>query len=164
MPVEGPAAAPAAEPAAPAPGSEVPAAAQAAAVPAEPAAPAAAPSVPAADAAQVAELLKAAHALYDRKQRKPAYAAYEQVLAVQPNNPEALSKLGYLELQAGDDARAKQFASQAVAIDPTSSEGWIVLGAALESLRDRTGAREAYAKCAELGTGPYASECKRLAR
>ena len=68
------------------------------------------------------------------------------------------------ELLLLGQVNAKQFGARAVEVDPTNAEGWIVLGAALESLRDRAGARDAYTKCAELGTGPYAHECKRLAR
>lgn len=113
---------------------------------------------------EVAELLKSADALYKRNKFKQARAAYEQVLAADPNAPEALSRTAFLDLQAGDNEKAKQFAARAVEVDPTSSEGWIVLGAALESLKDRTGARAAYAKCAELGTGAFVRECKRLAR
>ena len=109
-------------------------------------------------------MLKTAGALYKRNKRKQAREAYEQVLAVDPNASEALSRIAYLDLQAGDNDHAKQFGARAVEVDPTNAEGWIVLGAALESLRDRVGARDAYTKCAELGTGPYAHECKRLAR
>jgi Flp pilus assembly protein TadD len=86
------------------------------------------------------------------------------VLEVDPASSFALSRVAYLHLQAGDDARARQYAARAVELDATSSEGWIVLGAALEALRDRAGARAAYQQCAATGAGEYAAECRRLAR
>jgi hypothetical protein len=131
---------------------------------AEPTLPVTAAAPAPADAARAATMLQAAHALYDRGRRKEALAAYESVLDVDPASPQALSRIGYLHLQAGDDARARQYASRAVELDVTSSEGWIVLGAALEALRDRAGARAAYQQCAASGTGAYAAECRRLAR
>ena len=56
------------------------------------------------------------------------------------------------------------YASRAVAVDPKSSEGWIVLGAARHALRNREGAREAYRKCVEFGEGQYVRECRRMVR
>ena len=47
---------------------------------------------------------------------------------------------------------------------PTSSEGWIVLGAARHALGDPHGARDAYRKCVEIGRGSYVEECRRVAR
>jgi cytochrome c-type biogenesis protein CcmH/NrfG len=49
-------------------------------------------------------------------------------------------------------------------VDPTSSEGWIVLGAARHALGDPRGARDAYRECAERGVGEYVVECKRMLR
>jgi predicted Zn-dependent protease len=119
---------------------------------------------PATDNGEAASMLQAAHALYERGRRKEALAAYEQVLALDPQAPAALSRIAYLHLDSGDDALAQQYAARAVELDPTSSEGWIVLGAAREALRDRAGARDAYQRCAATGVGPFAAECRRLAR
>ena len=112
------AAAPAAAGVVAAPGA--PAAAEAAV--ADPSPVAAAPTSPA-DAAQAAAMLDAAHALFDRGRRKDALAAYERVLDVEPASSQVLSRLGYLHLQAGDDARARRYAARAVELDATSSEG-----------------------------------------
>lgn len=108
--------------------------------------------------------LQRAHALYERGRHAQALAAYEAVLDIDANLAIALSRVAYLHLNAGDDARARTYASRAVEVDPTSSEGWIVLGAALEALRDRSAARVAYQNCAEQGQGEYVIECRRLAR
>jgi cytochrome c-type biogenesis protein CcmH/NrfG len=51
-----------------------------------------------------------------------------------------------------------------VTVSPDSSEGWIVLGAAKQALGDPHAAREAYRRCAEVGTGVYVEECRRMAR
>jgi Tfp pilus assembly protein PilF len=74
-----------------------------------------------------------------------------------------LSHLAFGYLNRGDNQQAADFAARAVAIDPTSSEGWIVLGAARDALGDGKSARDAYRKCVELGQGDYVQECRRVA-
>jgi hypothetical protein len=69
---------------------------------------------------------------------------------------------GYLNRGRNNDAST--YAARAVEIDPTNSEGWIVLGAGKSELGDRKAAKEAYRKCVELGRGPYVAECKRMVR
>jgi hypothetical protein len=115
------------------------------------------------DAALVASLA-AAGRLYEHGQRKQARAAYEQALLRDPNASEALSKLAYLHLDAGDNDQARQFAGRAIAVSPNDSQAWIVLGAARSALGDRKGAREAYRACAALPHDAYTAECRRLAR
>ncbi len=101
----------------------------------------------------------------DRKANtKGAIAAYEEALALNPNSSEALGKLAFHQLNRGKNAEAAELANRAISIDATNSEGWIVLGAARHALRDREGAREAYRKCAELGTGAYVQECRHMLR
>jgi Flp pilus assembly protein TadD len=109
-------------------------------------------------------MLTSANALYQSGKRREALAAYQAVLAHDPNASDALSKIAYIYLDKGDNARARRFSARAVELDPNSSEGWIVLGAALEGLGDRPGARNAYRTCASLGSDIYASECRRLGR
>jgi hypothetical protein len=101
----------------------------------------------------------------DRKANtKAAIAAYEEALALNPNSSEALGKLAFHQLNRGKNAEAIELANRAVTADPTNSEGWIVLGAGRHALHDRDGAREAYRKCAELGTGTYVQECRHMLR
>ncbi len=85
-------------------------------------------------------------------------------LAAQPGNAETLVELAGHYLEKGKNQEAEQVASRAVEANPSSSAGWIVLGAARDALRDRAGAREAYQRCADLGDGKYARECKNLLR
>ena len=101
----------------------------------------------------------------DRKgNTKGAIAAYEEALAANPNSSEVLGKLAFHHLNRGNNAEAAELANRAITADSTNAEGWIVLGAARHALRDREGAREAYRKCAELGTGAYVQECRRMLR
>jgi Flp pilus assembly protein TadD len=72
--------------------------------------------------------------------------------------------LAFNHLNRGDNARARDFAARAAALDARSSEAWIVLGAARDALGERTAAREAYKSCVELGHGDYVTECRRMVR
>ena len=137
-----------------------------AALPAEPAASAALPATAAAvDATVYDAALKSA-----RKQgfSKSAEASYLEALAANPVGVQALSGLAMLYLNQGKNALARDKAREAISLDPTSAEGWIVLGAALEGLGDHGGAREAYQKCAALplegDSAKYVGECKRMRR
>lgn len=116
------------------------------------------------DEAGFAELLAAANTLQRRGRVAEALETYHQALAIKPNAPQVLGKIGLVHLNGGDNRKAQEYAARAVELDPTSSEGWIVLGAALEAMGDRAGAIVAYRKCAEVGTGPYVTECRRLRR
>jgi Flp pilus assembly protein TadD len=113
---------------------------------------------------ETAARLETANTHFERGRRAQALAAYEDVLAHDPASAIAFSRIAHLHLEAGDDALARKYAARAVELDATSSEGWIVLGAALQALRDRAGARAAYQQCAAVGVGAYAAECRRLAR
>ena len=59
---------------------------------------------------------------------------------------------------------AKRFAERTVQIDPKSSTGWIVLGAAFDGMNDHQAALEAYKTCAEEAVGKYVTECRNLLR
>jgi len=88
-------------------------------------------------------------------------AAFEQAIAANPNGGEALAELGFLYLNRGDNRRALEYAERAVAADPTSSQGWITVGAAKQA-RDPAGAREAYRNCVERGVGRYVRDCRQM--
>jgi tetratricopeptide (TPR) repeat protein len=85
-------------------------------------------------------------------------------LAEEPGNAETLVSLAGHYLEEGKNSEAERFALRAVEVDPSSSAGWIALGAARDARGDRTGAREAYRRCSDLGDGMYARECKNLLR
>lgn len=130
--------------------------------PSEPGAPSEAPEVVAAPAASA--LLEQARALEKAGKPRQALELLEQAVALDPNAPEALSRLAFGYLNRGENLRAAEFAARAVAVDPTSSEGWIVLGAARDATGDGKGARDAYRNCVEIGKGEYVTECRRVAR
>lgn len=116
------------------------------------------------NAAAFEDAMKRGRALERKGNTKGAIEAYEEALTFDPNSSETLGKLAFHRLNRGKNAEAMEFANRAVTADPTNSEGWIVLGAARHALRDREGAREAYRSCAELGTGEYVRECRRMMR
>jgi hypothetical protein len=116
-----------------------------------------------ADAAY-AEYIAQARKLDDQRRSRKAVALYEQALTVNPNGSEALSRLAFYRLNRGKNREAADYAARALQGDPTSSEAWIVLGAARDALKDRQGSRDAYRKCAEIGKGEYVGECRRMLR
>nr|MDQ3034826.1 hypothetical protein [Myxococcota bacterium] len=96
-----------------------------------------------------------------------AVPIWERAIALNPNGSEALAQLSFALLNRGrssDMAQAAQHAERASTIDPTSSLAWLVLGAARDAQRDRTGAREAYQSCVDSGEGAYVRECRAMLR
>ena len=92
---------------------------------------------------------------------------YQQAIAVNPSGHEALSNLAFLLLNRGrgdDMTNARDYALRATQADPTDALAWLVLGAARDALRDRAGAREAYAQCVAQGQGPHVRECRAMTR
>jgi tetratricopeptide (TPR) repeat protein len=110
------------------------------------------------------ELLEVGRAFARKGQYEPAREAFQRALEAQPNDAPALAGMAFVYLNMDDRGMAKLFATRALAADATNSQGWIVLGAALEMLGDRAGAREAYRKCASDAVGSYVAECRNLAR
>jgi outer membrane biosynthesis protein TonB len=109
------------------------------------------------------ELIGVGQAFARKGRNRQALEAYQRALDAQPSAAAALAGIAYVHLNAGDPGLAKLFAARAVESDPTSSQGWIVLGAALELLGDRAAARAAYRRCATEAVGAYALECRQLA-
>jgi CheY-like chemotaxis protein len=117
-----------------------------------------------APASNVRALVEQARAFEQQGKPRQAMELYEQAIVLDPNAPDVLSRLAFNHLNRGQNQQASDYAARAVAVDPTSSEGWIVLGAARHALGDPHGARDAYRKCVEVGRGSYVEECKRVAR
>ncbi|MBK8171905.1 MAG: DUF4388 domain-containing protein [Sandaracinaceae bacterium] len=136
-------------------------AAPTAATPVEPIAAAPAAAAP---AAPVAGDYAAALAAAKRARGRRQVDGYLAAIAINPAGSEALSGLGFIYLNRGDNRQAADLAARAVAADPTNSEGWITLGAARQGLHDVTGAREAYRACVERGTGRYVNDCRQMSR
>jgi tetratricopeptide (TPR) repeat protein len=110
------------------------------------------------------ELVSVGRALSKKNRRVEASEAFRRALVQSPQGSAALSGLGFVYLNADERQNAKEFAQRAVQADASNAEGWIVLGAALEMLGDRAGAKDAYRNCVERGQGPYLNECRRVAR
>jgi hypothetical protein len=111
-----------------------------------------------------AEMIAIARKLEHNRKRDEAVALYRRVLEIDPNHSEALAKLAFHFLNQGKNTEAVDYAARALARDPSSSEAWIVLGAAKEALNDQQGARDAYRRCVEVGKGVYVAECQRMVR
>jgi len=146
---------------APAAPEQVPAQAPSQAEPA-PGEPAAAPSDEV--AARAHELVQQARVLEQQGKPRQALQLYEEAAGLVPNDAEILGRLAFGLLNRGENEQASDYAARAVAVDPTNSEGWIVLGAARYALGDKNGAKDAYRKCVEIGRGPYVEECRKVAR
>jgi DNA-binding response OmpR family regulator len=116
------------------------------------------------DALDAAAVLEKARRLDDQGKQKQALELYESAAQRLPVNSTVVGRLAFAYLNRGRDADAVRFAERAVELDPTNSEGWIVLGAGRQQLGDRKAAKEAYKQCAEMGKGAYLAECKRLTR
>jgi Flp pilus assembly protein TadD len=110
------------------------------------------------------DLVEVGRAFARKGRNEQAREAFQRALDAQPNASPALAGMAFVYLNMGDRGLAKLFATRALDADPTNSQGWIVLGASLEMLGDRAGAREAYRKCATDAVGSYVGECRNLAR
>lgn len=109
------------------------------------------------------QTVEQAHKLHKRSRRAKAKKEYQRALEINPNGAEALGRLAFYSLEESKYTEAIKLAERATQIDPSNSEGWIVLGAARQATADRKGAMLAYRKCSE-STGQYVNECRRLLR
>jgi DNA-binding response OmpR family regulator len=150
---------PAPQPAEPAPSGAAPGAPAPELSLTEPPAPAA--PAPAGPTPEYLEALAAARAAGFKR---TAEQSYLKAIEIDPRGAEALGGLAMFYLNQGKNESARARAAEAVAIDPRSSEGWIVLAASLSALGDEAGAKKAYQECAGLEEGKYVSECKRMLR
>lgn len=108
--------------------------------------------------------LVAAEKSLSRGRVKAAEKAFSE-LAVHPAAPAAVRSGWAMALLQRSRAEAAAFqATQAISRDATDSRGWIVLGAARQSLGQREAAFEAYGACVERGQGEFVKECKRMMR
>lgn len=99
-----------------------------------------------------------------RGARQKAEEAYRRAVDIDPRGAEALTNLAFLLLHRGANGEARDLALRATDVDETSAKAWITLGAALQALRQREPAMEAYRSCVELGQGPMVRECRLMLR
>lgn len=83
------------------------------------------------DSALTAALLQQALAHHQQGQLREAQAFYRQVLALQPQQFDALHLLGVIARQQGDAAQAIELITQALALDPQQAKAHCNLGVAL---------------------------------
>jgi hypothetical protein len=87
----------------------------------------------------------------------------QRAIELNPNGAEALARLSFIYVSRPGRAnmeQARSLAERATVSDPTSSQAWLVLGAARSELGDRAGARAAFDSCVAQGTGRYVSDCR----
>ena len=95
------------------------------------------------DRSDLAQLLRQGFAHHRDGRRAEAEAAYRNVLAVEPAQPDALHLLGVIAHQAGDNERAVDLIRRALAANPEFAEAHSNLGAALRQLGRDTEAEAA---------------------
>ncbi len=96
------------------------------------------------------EMMRAGIARYQSGRLSEAAAIYCQVLAVQPNHPEALHLLGIISLQNHDPATGIDLIRRAIALNPASAEYRTNLGIGLESLGTIKDAIDSYRQAIRL--------------
>jgi tetratricopeptide (TPR) repeat protein len=110
----------------------------------EPASPANQPASP------VAQALQAAIRLHRRGQLRQADSGYEQVLRMEPTNPDALHLRGLIAAQTGNPNPAIELVRRAIARNPSSPPYHNTLGLALAATGDLAGAQGAFAEALNL--------------
>ena len=101
-------------------------------------------------AAQVADTLRLAMEHYRANHLVDAQEAYQQVLALQPDHPEALYSLGILAQQMGQFQEAEQFLSASVQVQPDSVKAWFSLGNLRQAQGQLSAAESAYQQAITL--------------
>ena len=96
------------------------------------------------------QLLEAAVAHHRAGRLADAQAAYQEVLALEPRNPDALHLLGFVAHQQGAHERAAELISQALAIDGSNAHAHCNLGRVHEARGAADQALACYRKAVEL--------------
>ena len=78
---------------------------------------------------------------------------YQQTLARNPRNAEALAGMSLVALASRQADAAVRMAQAAVAVAPAMSPAWVVLGQALRAVGQRDAARDAYGSALRLDSG-----------
>ena len=75
-----------------------------------------------------------------------------------------LANQAFSAMNRSRNEEARTLAQQAVALDPTSSKAWLVLGYTSQVLGNAEGAAEAFRRCVDQGQGSHVRDCRSLAR
>src|SRR5450755_4113657 len=97
-------------------------------------------------AQQMQALLQQAVGLHQAGRLAEAKLLYQQILLAQSRHPDALHLMGVIFLQSGDNARAVEMISQAIAIRPGDPAPYMNIGLALKALGRPDQALENYDK------------------
>ncbi|XZF61962.1 MAG: tetratricopeptide repeat protein [Gloeotrichia echinulata DVL01] len=100
--------------------------------------------------ANVSETLRLAIQQQRANNLEAAEQAYRQILAIQPNHPEALYGLGVLGQQRGELEEAEKFLDAAAQVQPDSVKIWFTLGNLRQLQGQLSAAEEAYKKAIAL--------------
>jgi len=79
-----------------------------------------------------------------------------------PPSAAKLTKQAQSLLDRGATAKAIDVARQATELDPSNSEAWLTLGAALDTKGSTKEARAAYKTCVDQGKGASVRECRAM--
>lgn len=82
-----------------------------------------------------------------------AIATYEQVLAMQPQNPKGFLRLCETYTELGEHRRAQGYCEDALSLREDYAEAWRALGQAQYPQRNYEGAIESFERCVELEAG-----------
>jgi tetratricopeptide (TPR) repeat protein len=134
--------------------------------PATPLTAAAEPSPQAPDLPQVkpefSVTLHTADMLAHGENPRAALGVYDAALQLAPNSASAIAGKAAVHLNLGEHAAAKQLAARALELDPSNSQGWMVLGSVEDQLGATAAAQDAYRQCADRGVGAHVPECRKL--
>ncbi|MDJ0796774.1 MAG: tetratricopeptide repeat protein [Calothrix sp. MO_167.B12] len=98
----------------------------------------------------VADTLRLAIKEHRANNLESAESAYQQILAIQPNHPEALYGLGMVAQQKGELQQAEEFLSCAAREQPESVKMWFALGNLYQLQEQLPQAEDAYKKAIAL--------------
>lgn len=101
-------------------------------------------------AAQPEQLLSRALALHQERRLAQAQALYEQVLALQPGNFDALHLSGVIAYQTDDPERAVALIGRAIEINRDDAAAYFNYGLALQELKRHEAALQSYDKAIAL--------------
>ncbi len=77
---------------------------------------------------------------------------------------DALVKQAFRALNSGNAHDALASARRALNTAPARADAWLVVGSAYAAMQDRASAQQAFRTCTLRATGPFVSECRKLAR
>jgi tetratricopeptide (TPR) repeat protein len=100
--------------------------------------------------ARVADCIEKGHAAEAMGSWQGALAAYRAALEAEPSNMRALILASRASTQLGDPGAARDFAEQAIRVQPRSAAAHEALGAALEAAGKRSDAKKALERAVEI--------------